>query len=116
MKATRQPVEEARIDYKKAYDMVPHTWINEVEMFGIVKNVGMFLKDSMTRWQTELTAYGERLGEVRIKRSFSRRSVSPRIFIPCMVPLSMVLRKMNKGYEFKGKDVKVNHLLYIWMI
>ena len=65
----------AWIDYRKAYDMVPHSWINEcIEMFGIAKNV-TFLKDSMTRWQTELIAYAESLGEVRIKtkRNFSRR-------------------------------------------
>ena len=33
----------ARLDYKKAYDMVPHNWINEcLEMFGIENNVQDF--------------------------------------------------------------------------
>ena len=33
----------AWIDYKKAYDLVPHIWINEcTEMFGIAENVRNF--------------------------------------------------------------------------
>ena len=38
----------AQIDYKKAYDMVPHSWISEcLEMFGIANNVQDFLNNSM---------------------------------------------------------------------
>ena len=38
----------AWIDYRKAYDMVPHSWIVEcLEMFGIAENVKKFLIDSM---------------------------------------------------------------------
>ena len=38
----------AWIDYKKAYDFVPHSWINEcMEMFGIAENVRNLLKTSM---------------------------------------------------------------------
>ena len=36
------------IDYKKMYDFVPHSWINEcMELFGIVDNVRNFLKESI---------------------------------------------------------------------
>ena len=35
----------AWIDYRKAYDMVPHNWIREcLEMFGIALNVREFLR------------------------------------------------------------------------
>ena len=38
----------AWIDYRKAYDMVPHSWIVEcLDMFGIAENVKKFLIDSM---------------------------------------------------------------------
>lgn len=105
----------AWIDYRKAYDMVPHSWIHEcIEMFGIAKNVERFLKDSMTRWRTELTACGEALGEVRIKRGiFQGDSLSPLLFVLCMVPLTLLLRKVKAGYEFKRKKVKVNHILFM---
>ena len=36
------------IDYHKAYDMVPHSWIVEcLEIFGIATNVRQFLLRSM---------------------------------------------------------------------
>ena len=36
----------AWIDYKKAYDFVPHSWINEcMEMFGIAENVRNLLEN-----------------------------------------------------------------------
>ena len=38
----------AWIDYKKAYDFVPHSWIKEcMEMFGIAENMRTFLEKSM---------------------------------------------------------------------
>ena len=40
------------IDYSKAYDMVPHSWIGDcIELSGIAKNVKNFLKDSMGKWK-----------------------------------------------------------------
>ena len=37
----------ACIDYKKAYGMVPHSWISEsLDMFGIANNVQDFLNNS----------------------------------------------------------------------
>ena len=47
----------AWIDHKKAYDMVPHSWISKcLEMFGIANNVKDFLKNSMKSWKLELNA------------------------------------------------------------
>ena len=41
----------AWIDYKKDYDMVPHSWISEcLEMFCIANNGQDFLKNSMKSW------------------------------------------------------------------
>ena len=38
----------AWIDYKKAYDMVPHSWLLEViEMLGVAGNIGELLRNSM---------------------------------------------------------------------
>ncbi len=30
-----------------------------------------------------------------------------------MIPMSLVLRKVTAGYEFKGKNTKINHLLFM---
>ena len=52
----------AWIDYRKAYNMVPHSWIVEcLEMFRIAENVKKFRIDSMKTWKTGLTSSGERL-------------------------------------------------------
>ena len=57
------------IDYRKALDMVPHSWIIEcLEIFGIARNVEQFIRWSMAQWKTELTSCGERLGHVHIRR------------------------------------------------
>ena len=64
------------IDYKKAYDLVPHIWVNErMEMFGIAENLKTFLQKRMQQWRLSLTANGEDLGEVNVKRRHSRETV-----------------------------------------
>ena len=64
----------AWIDYKKAYNFVPHSWINEcMEMFGIAGNVRNLLKKSMEQWKLSLMSNSEDLGEVNVKRDISRR-------------------------------------------
>jgi len=46
----------AWIDYKKAYDMIPHSWITEcLEMFGVNENIRKLLGNSMKTWRVELT-------------------------------------------------------------
>ena len=104
----------AWIDYRKAYDMVPHSWIVEcLEMFGIAENVKKFLIDSMKTWKTELISSGERLGVIHIRRGiFQGDSLSPLLFVLSMIPLTLILRKSRAGYDF-AKEFKVNHLLFM---
>ena len=65
--------------YKKAYDMVPLSWISEcLEMFGIANNAEDFLNNSMKSWKLELNASGEKLEEVDKRRGiFQSDSLSP---------------------------------------
>ena len=105
----------AWVDYKKAYDFVPHSWISEcMEMFGIAENVRNFLQKSMTQWKLSLTSNGEELGEVDVKRGiFQGDSLSPLLFVLSMIPLSLLLRKVQACYEWGKKEFKVNHLLFM---
>ena len=105
----------AWIDYKKAYDFVPHSWISEcMEMFGIAENVRNFLQRSMGQWKLSLTSNGEDLGTVDVKRGiFQGDSLSPLLFVLSMIPLSLVLRKVNACYEWGKKECKLNHLLFM---
>ena len=56
------------IYYKKAYDMVPHSWILESFELVQVSDILEFVKRSMENWQTELTSCGESLAKVIIMR------------------------------------------------
>ena len=103
----------AWVDYKKAYDMVPHSWIIEcLKLVNVSDNIISFIQGSMAKWKTELTASGRTLCEVDIKRGiFQGDSLSPLLFVICMIPLSSVLRKMSIGYTLG--TAKINNLLFM---
>ena len=103
----------AWIDYKKAYDLMPYSWIIEcMEMAGIADNVINFNQKSMDQWMLSLTSSGEDLGDIEVKRGIFRGdSLSPLLFVLSMIPLSLILRKVNASYDWGGKEYKLNHLL-----
>ena len=105
----------AWIDYRKAYDMVPHSWIEKcMDMFGVAVNVKSFISESMKHWNTELNAGQTRLGNVKIRRGiFQGDSLSPILFVLTMIPLTLMLRKINIFYEVKKKGERINHLLFM---
>ncbi|MEM7298655.1 MAG: reverse transcriptase domain-containing protein [Bacteroidota bacterium] len=66
----------AWIDYRKAYDMIPHTWILEMlDTTKVAGNIGRLVKESMRHWTTELTSNGQSLGEVKINRGSFRETL-----------------------------------------
>ena len=104
------------IDYRKAYDMVPHSWIRKtLEMCGVAENVKEVLSESMKTWRTELTSGNTSLGQVEIKRGiFQGDSLSPLLFVMCMIPLTYILRKVEAGYRLgQDRNRKINHLLFM---
>ena len=105
----------AWIDYRKAYDLVPHSWVNEyMEMFGIAENLRTFLQKSMQQWRLSLTANGEDLGEVNVKKGILQGdSLSPLLLVLSMVPLSLIFKKVNACYKWRKKEYKLDHLLFM---
>ena len=68
-KTRRKNLTMAWIDYKKAYDMVPHSWIiNSLKMYKISYVVINFIVKTMKTWRVELTAGGRNLAEAKIQR------------------------------------------------
>ena len=54
----------AWIDYKQAYDFVPHSWINEcMDLLGIADNVRKILEKRIKQWKLLLTSNREDLGD-----------------------------------------------------
>ena len=105
----------AWIDYRKAHDTTPHSWISEcLEVFRVAENTKNLLVNSMNKWKLELTSNGGSLGSVEIRRGiFQGDSLSPLLFVLCMIPLSLILRKVKFHYEFGDKKLRMNHLLFI---
>ena len=105
----------AWIDYRKAYDFVPHSWIIEcLDMLGIAENIRKFLESSMKNWKLRLASNGLDLCEIDVNRGiFQGDSLSPLIFVICMIPLSFLLRKVKASYEWGRKEFTLNHLLFM---
>ena len=106
----------AWINYKKAYDMVPPSWISEcLEMFGIANNVQDFLNNNVKSWKLELNVSGKTLEEVDIRREiFQGDILSPLLFVLCMVPLKWLFRRAKAGYELVVLSLSYGyHLLFM---
>ena len=107
----------AWINYKKAYDMVPHSWILKfLEKIGGAKNMTTIVSNSMMNWKTVLTSGGTDLGQVDIRRGiFQGDSLSPLLFhfVLIMLPVTLVLRKMRAGYRLAKDMNPVSHLLFM---
>ena len=114
VKSRNKNLAMAWIDYKKAYDMVPHSWIIEcLDLFGVAENIKCFLVNSMEKWKVMLCSRNSELGEVEIKRGFSRRFFIPFMFVLALIPLTLILRKAKAAYEFSESKEKIIHLLFM---
>ena len=68
----------------------------------------------MKKWKLLLNSNGSDLCEFDVNRGiFQGDSLSPLIFIICMIPLSPLLRKVKASYEWGREEFKLNHLLYM---
>ena len=99
----------AWIDYKKAFDSIPHSWIAKyLETFKISPVLRNFLSHSMRMWKTTLVLNnGENTlnaGEININSViFLGVSLSPILFCIAVIPLS-------KRLSDTGSSVKCSYL------
>ena len=99
----------AWIDYRKGYDMVPHSWIIEcLDLFGVAENIKSLLVNSMEKWKVMLCSGDSEIGEVEIKRGIFQDSLSPLVFV-----LALILTKTKAAYELSESKEKINHLLFM---
>ena len=115
VKSRNKNLAMAWIDYKKGYDMVPHSWIIQcLDLFGVAENIKSLLMNSMEKWKVMLCSGNSELGEVKIKRGiFQGDSFSPLMFVLALILLSLILRKAKAAYEFSESKEKINHLLFM---
>ena len=107
----------AWVDYKKAYDMVPHSWIlKTLEITKVAGNIIAFLSNSMNKWETRLTANGKELSAKINRGIFQGDSLSPLQFIVAMLPLLLFILKRETtdiGYKFGSLGHVINHLFFM---
>jgi len=109
----------AWIDYQKAFDRLPHSWIIKfLELNGIYNKVVSFTKKVMSYWKTRMRLHTEnKLIEtegIKIQCGiFQGDSLSPLLFCTCLIPLTEQLNRLNTGYEEHTTKTKISHLLYM---
>ena len=103
------------IEYKKAYDMVPQSWIiNCFKMNKISHELINFIEKIMKTLSVELTAGGRSLAEAKIQRgTFQGDALSPLLFIIAMIPPNHIIRKFTAGFKLSWSQEKINHLMYM---
>ena len=80
-------------------------------MLGIANNVQDFLNNSMKSSKLELNASGKTWGEVDIRREiFLGDSLSPLLFVLCMILLTWLLRRAKAGHE-QTEDHSIGKIL-----
>ena len=101
-KTRNKNLEKAWIDYKKAYDMVPHSCIREcLNLFGVAENVKSLFVNIMEKRKVMLCSRNSDLGEVEIERGiFQGDSLSPLVIVLALIRLTLILTKAKKAYEF----------------
>ena len=105
------------IDYKKAYDSVPHEWMLEcLSLYKIDTTIQRFIKVMIKQWKTNVHLHSKE-GRISTDTIFFRRgifqgdSLSPLLFCLALTPISRLLRRNKVGYTIE--KMKVNNLLYI---
>ena len=89
----------AWIDYKKAYDMVPHSWIKEyLGLFRVAENTRTLFVKSIQKWRVMLYARNSKLTEVDIKfleyLHRKNKSFKNDFFLGHSFPIGLRLRKI----------------------
>ena len=113
----KRNLSSAWIDYKNAFDSVPHSWIIKcLEMFKINPTVVNFISASMKKWKTTLHL-NHNNGTMKSRKIninsgiFQGDSLSPLLFCLALAPLSTLFNGTRLGYEINKK--KINHLFYM---
>lgn len=107
----------AYIDYSKAYDSVPHSWLKEVlKLYKIDARIINLIEHLMKQWRTSVTLENENIGVIPIRRGiFQGDTLSPIWFCMAVNPLSRLLTTTKAGYRLRSSNPssKISHLLYM---
>jgi len=118
-KNNRKTLSLAWIDYKKAYDSIPHSWIIEaMNIYRASPVLISFITRTMAEWKIDLHLTTEKtnlmIRNIQIKTGiYQGDSLSPLLFCMSLFPLSSILETSGTGYICRNEKEKINHLLYV---
>ena len=107
----------AWIDYKKAYDSLPHSWILEsLRLYKVSYVIIEFLAYTMTMWKVDLVLkHAEGITVIKdvvfSRGIYQGDALSPLLFVLALNPISCIINSSHRGYEFEG--IKLTHLFYM---
>jgi hypothetical protein len=118
-KRRKKNLSMAWVDYKKAFDRVPHSWIiKSLELIGINNKVISFTKKVMPHWRTRMCLHAEQkliqTEDIKIECGILQGySLSPLPFCIFFIPLAEQLNRLNTGYEEHTTKTKISNLIYM---
>ena len=110
-KQKKKNLSMAWMDYKKAFDSVPHSWIlKTLRMYSFIEKVIRFMETSMNKWNTTMKLFYSDgciiTDPIKIKRGiFQGDSFSPLLFCLALVPLTSELTATGYGYKITSAPV-----------
>ena len=100
------------IDYnKKVYDVILHSWILvSFEKVQMSENIVQFIRKLMKN-RTQICHYVKNIWQMLTSGTYiSGDSLSPLLFVICVIALAQIFRKVELGNTLKNEK-KLNHLL-----
>ena len=119
VKLKQRNISTVWIDYKKAFDSVPHDWIIEIlKIHKFDPITTKFLRKTMNEWKTLLHLNHED-GQIKTHHFsintgiFQGDSLSGLLFILSLLPLSWLLNTNNIGNRINRQGNTISHLLFM---
>ena len=106
------------IDYQKAFDSVPHSWIiKSLKLSSINNEIISFTKKAMSYWKTSVCLHTKgkitETEDLEIQHGiFEEDSLSPVLFGSSLIPLIEQLNKLNIGCEEHNKNSSITFTLH----
>ena len=116
-KSLKRNLSTAWIDYKKAFDSVPHSWIlKSMQLIKLSPTLINFMHLAMSNWKTDIQLKHQD-GTITINGLdircgiFQGDSFSPLLFCIALFPLSHILNSEGCGYQVD--NTKISHLFFM---
>ena len=120
LKLKKRKISTAWIDYKKAFDSVPHDWITKtlkIHKFDPITT--KFIRKTTNNWKTSFYL-NHQDGQIKIDHYsintgiFQGDSPSGLLFILSLLSLSWLLNTSNIGYRINRQGHIISHLLFMY--